>query len=35
MKGKDIVEGTEEVIVEVVKAPFKIAGKLFDDLFGF
>ena len=26
---KEVVEAVEEVIVEVVKAPFKIADKLF------
>ena len=26
---KEIVEATEEVVVEIVKAPFKIARKLF------
>ena len=31
---KEIVEATEEVIVEVIKAPFKIAGKLFDWFIG-
>ncbi len=27
-KGKEIVETVEEVVVEVVKAPFKIVAKL-------
>lgn len=27
---KEIIEEGEEVIVEIVKAPFKIVGKLFD-----
>lgn len=33
-KPKEIVEDIEEVIVEVVKAPFKIANKLFDWIVG-
>lgn len=31
---KEIVEDIEEVVVEVVKAPFKVAGKLFDWITG-
>ena len=31
---KEVVEATEEVIVEVVKAPFKIAAKLFSWITG-
>ena len=31
---KEVVEDIEEVIVEVVKAPFKIANKLFGWLTG-
>ena len=27
---KEIVEAAEEVVVEVIKAPFKIASKLWD-----
>ena len=29
-KPKDYVEDLEDVVVEVVKAPFKIGGKLLD-----
>jgi len=29
MEPKEIVEQTEEVIVEIIKAPFKIASSLF------
>ena len=31
---KEIVETVEEVVVEVIKAPFKVVGKLFDWLTG-
>ena len=31
---KEIVEAAEEVVVEVVKAPFKVAKKLFDWITG-
>jgi len=31
---KEIVEAAEEVIVEVIKAPFKIANKLFGWIIG-
>ena len=31
---KSIVEKTSDIIVDVVEAPFKIAGRLFDDIFG-
>lgn len=30
---EEIVEDIEEVIVEIIKAPFKIVGKLLDDIF--
>ena len=32
---KEIVEAAEEVVVEVVKAPFKIVGKLFSWFAGY
>jgi len=31
---KEIIEVGEEVVVELVKAPFKIASDLFDWMFG-
>lgn len=31
---KDIIEDVEDVVVEIIEAPFKIAGKLLDDIFG-
>jgi len=31
---KPIVEKVSDVVVDVVEAPFKIAGRLFDDIFG-
>lgn len=34
MKKKTIVEKASDVVVEVVEAPFKIASRLFDDIFG-
>ena len=33
MKPKQLIEDLEDGVVEVVKAPFKIVNKLFDDLF--
>lgn len=30
----EVVEAAEEVVVELVKAPFKIADKLFDWMIG-
>ncbi len=31
---KEIIQAGEEVVVELVKAPFKIAGELFDWMTG-
>ena len=31
---KEVVEAAEEVVVEVIKAPFKIVGKLFGWVIG-
>lgn len=31
---KSVVEKASDVVVDVVEAPFKIAGRLMDDLFG-
>lgn len=34
-RDKSMVEKTSDLVVGVVEAPFKIAGQLLDDLFGF
>lgn len=31
---KSVIEKASDVVVDVVEAPFKIAGRLFDDIFG-
>ena len=31
---REIIEAAEEVVIEVVKAPFKIVGKLFNWITG-
>ena len=33
-RNKSVVEKISDGVVDVVEAPFKIAGRLFDDLFG-
>ena len=32
---KSPVEKVSDTVVDIVEAPFKIAGRLFDDIFGF
>lgn len=33
-KEKSVVDKASDLVVDTVKAPFKIAGRLFDDIFG-